>query len=75
MKNRLIAALIAVASSLSLAAPLVISSGCAGEVEYRDEHGHPYAHRHYHDEEVYQHEDGKWYAHRHEGWVAVEVKA
>ena len=75
MKNRLISAVIAAASILTLAAPLVISgSGCAASLEFRDRHGRAYAHRHYRDQEVYQHEDGRWYARRNNAWVVVEVR-
>jgi hypothetical protein len=46
--------------------------GCAVE-EYRDRSGHPYHHRRWHEEEVYQREDGGWYARRHNDWIRIEV--
>ena len=46
--------------------------GCAVE-EYRDHSGHPYHHRRWHDEVVYQREDGGWYARRNDAWVHVEA--
>jgi hypothetical protein len=68
MKNRLLSAVIAVCSAMPL-----IGAGCAAEVvAYRDPYGHPYAHRNWRGEEVYQREDGRWYARRSNNWIVVE---
>jgi hypothetical protein len=65
MRNRVIAMALAAISTIG-------AVGCAVE-EYRDRGGHPYHHRHWRNEEVYQREDGRWYARRHNDWVVVEV--
>ena len=66
MKNRWIAIGLA---SMTLAGVL---AGC-GPAVYHDRYGHPYHHRRWHDEYVYQREDGNWYARRHDNWVHIEA--
>jgi hypothetical protein len=65
MKNRWIA--------LGLAGMTMLGVVGCYRHEYNDRYGHPYHHRRWHNEEVYQREDGRWYAHRNNDWVHVEA--